>query len=67
MSEYRDRFLELVKTIERPGFDKLMEFVNKSDFFTAPASTRFHGSVPEGLLIHSLNVYDLFVQKCESR
>ena len=51
MSEYRDRFLELVKTIERPGFDKLMEFVNKSDFFTAPASTRFHGSVPEGLLI----------------
>lgn len=66
MSEYKDRFLELVKTIERPGFDKLMEFVNKSDFFTAPASTRFHGSVPEGLLIHSLNVYDLFIQKCES-
>lgn len=29
----------------------------QSDFFTAPASTRFHGSHAGGLVEHSLNVY----------
>lgn len=64
--ENKERFLSLVKSVNREGIDKLIEFVEKSDFFTAPASTRFHGSVSSGLLIHSLNVYDLFIQKCES-
>lgn len=45
------------KYIKREGADKLMEWLMKSDFFTAPASTRFHGSHPGGLLEHSLNVY----------
>lgn len=62
----KEKFLNLAKSVHRDGMDKLIEYVEKSDFFTAPASTRFHGSVPGGLLIHSLNVYDLFVQKCES-
>ena len=62
----KEKFLNLAKSVHRDGMDKLIEYVEKSDFFTAPASTRFHGSVPGGLLIHSLNVYELFVQKCES-
>ena len=66
MSEYKERFLEIVKDIKRPGFDKLMEFIERSDFYIAPASTRFHGSVKEGLLIHSLNVYDLLKAKRKS-
>jgi hypothetical protein len=66
MSDNKKRFLELVGGIEREGMDKLIEYVKKSDFFTAPASTRYHGSVPGGLLIHSLNVYDLFERKCNS-
>ena len=65
--ENKERFLSLVKSINREGIDKLVEYIEKSDFFIAPASTRFHGSVPSGLLIHSLNVYDLLVQKCESK
>lgn len=32
-----------------------------SDFFTAPASARFHGSYPGGLVEHSLNVYECLV------
>lgn len=44
--------------IEREGADKLMEWLAKSDFFTAPASTRFHGSHPGGLVEHSVNVYN---------
>lgn len=66
MSEYKDRFISLVSSIDRPGIDKLLEFLEKSDFYNAPASTRFHCSIPEGLLIHSLNVYDMFERKCET-
>lgn len=61
------RFKEAVAKIEREGIDKLMEFVEKSDFYTAPSSTRFHGSYEGGLLQHSLNVFErLMVKKdCE--
>lgn len=42
--------------ITREGSSELASFVEKSDFFTAPASTRFHMCVPNGLLKHSLIV-----------
>lgn len=48
--------------IQRDGIDNLMEWVeNETDFFTAPASTRYHGSYEGGLLEHSLNVYNRLV------
>lgn len=40
----------------RPGADKLLEWLKSTDFFTAPARTRFHGAYPGGLVKHSLNV-----------
>ena len=52
------RFEELVGNIKREGINELMEYIRKSDFYTAPTSTRFHLSVAGGLLQHSLNVYD---------
>ena len=45
------------ENIKRGGADKLLEYLKKSDFFTAPSSTRFHGSYEGGLVQHSLNVY----------
>lgn len=66
MSEYKERFLNLTRSINREGIEELIAFLEKSDFFIAPASTRFHCSIPEGLLIHSLNVYDMFEKKCKS-
>ena len=56
----QERFLKIYKEkITREGADKLLDFlVNGSDFFTAPASTRYHGAYEGGLLEHSLNVYD---------
>lgn len=60
MDNYK-RFEELYHTyIKREGADKLWEYLTSasSDFFTAPASTRFHGSHEGGLLEHSLNVFD---------
>ena len=55
----REDFIKIYKeNITREGSDKLLEFLEKSDFFTAPASTRFHGAYDGGLLRHSLNVYE---------
>ncbi len=57
--EHIDRFLQLYQdNIKREGADALLAWLKTSDFFTAPASTRFHGSYEGGLLEHSLNVYD---------
>ena len=56
-----ERFIHIFKTkIRREGADRLLDFLcsDNSDFFTAPASTQYHGAVPGGLLEHSLNVYD---------
>lgn len=58
----KERFIEIYKTyIKREGADKLLEYLLSSDFFTAPASARFHCSFEGGLCEHSLNVYDCLV------
>ena len=55
----KERFLKIYQEkITREGADRLLEFLCKSDFFTAPASTRYHGAHEGGLVEHSLNVYD---------
>lgn len=55
----KEKFLDIYNSkIKREGADKLLEFLLSSDFFTAPASTRFHGSYEGGLVEHSINVYE---------
>ncbi len=57
----KERFIEIYNSkIKREGADRLLAFLcsEGSDFFTAPASTRYHGNYEGGLLEHSLNVYD---------
>ena len=59
----KQEFIEIYKSkITRDGADKLLSFLEKSDFFTAPASTRYHGAYEGGLLRHSLNVYECLVE-----
>ena len=55
----REEFLEIFRThVTRPGSEKLLDWMDsKTDFFSAPASTRFHGACEGGLCAHSLNVY----------
>lgn len=50
------KFKHLLATIERPGMDKLAAFLEESDFYTAPASTQYHGAEKGGLVKHSLAV-----------
>ena len=52
-------FLTLCKTIDRGnGVFDLLDWLEETDFYTAPASTKYHGAHQGGLLEHSLNVYD---------
>ena len=65
----RERFIEIFKNnIKRDGADKLLDYLLSpaSDFFTAPASSRFHSAYEGGLLDHSLNVYDCLVSYLSS-
>ncbi len=59
-------FEALMGRIKRDGVKELMDYIRKSDFYTAPASTRFHLSTEGGLLQHSLNVYQCLKDKTES-
>ena len=61
-AENRQRFIDIYRThITREGADRLLAYLESSDFFTAPASTRYHGNYEGGLCQHSLNVYDALV------
>jgi hypothetical protein len=51
-------FIELLQAARRDGIDKLMQWLeNETDFYTAPASSQFHGAFEGGLLLHSISVY----------
>ena len=62
----KERFLELLKSTNREGMEDVISFLEKSDFFTAPASTKFHGNYETGLLEHSLKVYDILCNKVKN-
>ena len=48
------------------GIDKLLNYLEKTDFYTAPASTKFHSSYEGGLLQHSINVYNCLLEKTKT-
>ena len=59
----KEEFINLLKSTKREGIKNLIAFLEKTDFFTAPASTRFHGAYEGGLLEHSMKVYELLDKK----
>ncbi len=61
----KEEFIKLLKEINREGMDRLIEFLESTDFFEAPASTRFHGNFEGGLLEHSMKVYEILKTKVE--
>ena len=61
---YKEEFLEIYKNnISREGSTQLLEWIEKTDFFTAPASTRYHCACEGGLVQHSVNVYKVLRAK----
>lgn len=49
----KEKFIEMAKNITRPGIDEMMAWLETTDFYDAPASTRFHGAQAGGLCAHS--------------
>ena len=49
--------------VTRRGGDQLLEWLENTDFYTAPASTKFHCACEFGLVMHSLNVYKVLREK----
>jgi len=62
----KEKFLELLKSVQREGIDDLIKFIESTDFFKAPASTRFHGDFEGGLLQHSMKVYEILKEKLKN-
>lgn len=55
----KEKYLTLLRSTKREGMENLINYLEtKSDFFTAPASTKYHGAYEGGLLEHSLDAYD---------
>ena len=63
----KNEFIEIFNThVKREGADKLLEYLQNSDFFTAPASAKFHMAEEGGLCQHSINVYRRLVAAVKS-
>ncbi len=61
--DYKAEFIRLFSNnVKRKGSSEFLEWLEKTDFFTAPASTRYHGACESGLVMHSINVYNCLAE-----
>jgi len=65
--QIKEEIIKELSSINRPGIENLLHFLEQSDYYTAPASTRedYHGAFEYGLMMHSYNVFKLFEEKNE--
>ena len=54
----KNRYIELWQSVKREGVPELLTWLETTDFYTAPCSTKYHLSREGGLLEHSLHVFD---------
>ncbi len=67
IDKQKQEFLSLCReNIRRDGLEDLLSWLQVSDFFTAPASTRYHGAYDGGLCEHSLDVYRMALKGIEA-
>lgn len=67
MEENTQEFIDIfTKNIKREGADKLLEWLKTSDFFSAPASSKFHSAYEGGLCKHSINAYNRFLKNLKN-
>lgn len=61
---YKEDFIDIYNTnIKRKGSKELLEWLQGTDFFTAPASSKYHCACEQGLVMHSLSVYNVMMEK----
>ena len=56
--ENKVRFINLLKSTNRTSIENVIDWLESTDFFEAPASTQYHENYTGGLCEHSLKVYD---------
>lgn len=62
--DYKEKFISIFnEKISRQGASDLLKWISSTDFFVAPASTKFHGSKKSGLVEHSVKVYEVLRSK----
>ena len=60
----KDQFIQIYQTyVARAGAKEFLDWIGTTDFFTAPASTKFHCACEGGLVQHSVNVYQVMREK----
>lgn len=60
---YVDEFKKIFKdNIKRDGAKEVLDFLDTTDFYTSPASTRYHGNFEGGLVAHCVKVYNRFLK-----
>ena len=62
LEEMKTEYKQLLSSVQRPGIENLIEWLDKCDFYEAPSSTKYHNNCKGGLLAHSLNVYKAAVK-----
>jgi hypothetical protein len=63
----KNDFLQIFDNyIKREGADKLKEYLISSDFFDAPASSKFHCACEGGLCDHSVNTFNRLFQNVKN-
>lgn len=62
----KEEFIELLRSTKREGIEEVISFLDRTDFYKAPASTRFHGNYEGGLLEHSMKVYEILKYKVKN-
>lgn len=63
--DVKQEFIRIIKgRIQREGIDELLAWIESTDFFEAPASTKYHDVCAGGLAVHSLNVYTQLGNLC---
>lgn len=67
INKNKEEFIKIFEeNIKREGAKELLEWLKKTDFFVAPASTKFHSAMAGGLCFHSLQTYKRFKQNLEN-
>lgn len=61
----RMQAINLLHEVKRPGIQDLIEYLDNSDYFLAPASTKYHNNFHGGLCLHCLNVTKMFMQRIQ--
>lgn len=66
IEQNKTEFLQIARdNIKREGIEEFLAWLETTDFFEAPASTKFHSAEAGGLCFHSLNVYKRLKALCE--